>query len=149
MNKTSLLELAKKLNIPCRNCMKTKEELEEAIKDTIRKYKEIIFVSNTPACMACLDEFKKQQVIDQKVYDQRLMEDTVRKLTWQGLQRTIVMEGHTMIDKRTVRCWILKLIPHTGKTNFKPIFIAFIDHKITCRRVEELHISNGIDILDT
>ena len=32
MNKTSLLELAKTLNIPHRNCMKTKEELEEAIK---------------------------------------------------------------------------------------------------------------------
>ena len=43
MNKTSLLELAKKLNIPLRNCMKTKEELEETIKDTITKYKEIIF----------------------------------------------------------------------------------------------------------
>ena len=42
MNKTSLLELAKKLNIPRPNCMKTKEELEEAIKDTITKYKEII-----------------------------------------------------------------------------------------------------------
>ena len=38
MNKTSLLELAKKLNIPRRNCMKTKEELEEAIKDTIKGY---------------------------------------------------------------------------------------------------------------
>ena len=32
MNKTSLLELAKKLNTPHRNCMKIKEELEEAIK---------------------------------------------------------------------------------------------------------------------
>ena len=42
MNKTLLLELAKKLNIPRPNCMKTKEELEEAIKDTITKYKEII-----------------------------------------------------------------------------------------------------------
>ena len=41
MNKSSLLELAKELNIPPRNCMKTKEELEEAIKDTIKGYKEI------------------------------------------------------------------------------------------------------------
>ena len=56
MSKMSLLELAKKLNIPRRNCMKTKEELEEAIKDTITRYKEIIFGSGTPACMACLDE---------------------------------------------------------------------------------------------
>ena len=33
-----------------------KEELEEAIKGTITMYKEIIFSSDTPICMACLDE---------------------------------------------------------------------------------------------
>ena len=101
MKRTSLLELAKKLNTPRRNCMKTKEELEEAIKDTITKYKEIIFGSDSPACMACLEELRKQQVIDQKVYDQKLIEDTIRKLAWEGLQRNIVMDGDTMIDKRT------------------------------------------------
>ena len=101
MSKTSLLELAKKLNIPRRNCMKTKEELEEAIKDTIKGYKEIIFGSDTPICMACLDELRKQQIIDQHVYDQRLMDDTIRKLAWDGLQKNIVMDGDTMIDKRT------------------------------------------------
>ena len=60
MSKASLLELTKKLNIPRRNCMKTKEELEEAIKDIIKLYKEIIFGSDTPVCMACLDELQKQ-----------------------------------------------------------------------------------------
>ena len=65
--------------------MKTKEELEEPIKDTITRYKEIIFGSDTPACMACLVELRNQQVIDQKLYDQRLMEDTVRKLAWERL----------------------------------------------------------------
>ena len=100
MNKTSLLELAKKLNIPRRNCMKTKEELEEAIKDTIKGYKEIVFGSDISACMACLDE-RKQQIIDQHVYDQRLIDDTIRKLAWQGFQKNIVMDGDTMIDKRT------------------------------------------------
>ena len=83
----SLLELAKKLNRPCQNCMKTKEELEEAIKDTIKVYKEIIFSSDTPLCMACLDELRKQQIIDQHVYDQKLMDDTIRKLAWEGLQK--------------------------------------------------------------
>ena len=96
-----MLELAKKLNIPRRNCMKTKEELEEAIKDTIRGYKEIIFGSDTPACIACLDELRKQQAIDQHVYDQKLMEDMLTKLAWEGLQKNIVMYGGTMIDKRT------------------------------------------------
>ena len=101
MNKTSLLEIAKKLNIPRRNCMKTREELEEAIKDTIKVYKEIIFDSDTPICMACLNELRKEQIIDQNMYDQRLMDDTIRKLAWDGLQKNIVMEGDTMIDKRT------------------------------------------------
>ena len=81
--------------------MKTKEELEEAFKDTIAMYKEIIFGSDTPACMMCLEEHRKQQIIDQKIYDQKLMEDTMRKLAWEGLQKSIVINGGTMIDKRT------------------------------------------------
>ena len=101
MNKASLLELAEKLNIPRRNCMKTNEELEKAMKDTIKGYKEIIFSSDNRACMACLAELGKQQAIDQHVYDQRLMEDTMRKLAWEGLQKNIVMDGDTMIDKGT------------------------------------------------
>ena len=67
--------------------MKTKEELQETIKDTIAWYKGIIFGSDTPACMACLDAIQKQEVIDKKVYDQRLMDDTVRKLALEGLQK--------------------------------------------------------------
>ena len=51
MNKTSLLELAKQLNIPRQNCMEAKEEFEEAIKDIITKYKEIIFGADRSACM--------------------------------------------------------------------------------------------------
>ena len=81
--------------------MKTKEVLEESIKDTITGYKKIIFGLDTPACMACLDELRKQQVIDPKIYDQKLMEDTMRKLAWEGFQKNIVTDGDTMIDKRT------------------------------------------------
>ena len=101
MNKTSLSELAKKLNIPHRNCMKTKEKLEEAIKGTIKGYKEIAFGSDNLVCVACLEELRKQQIIDQKVYDQKLMEDTMRKLAWEGLQKNLVIDGVMMINKRT------------------------------------------------
>ena len=80
--------------------MKTKDELEETIKDTITMYKEIIFGSDT-ACMAYLDERQKQHIIDQKIYDQKLMKAIVRKLAWEGLQKNIVMDGDTMIDKKT------------------------------------------------
>ena len=81
--------------------MKTKEELEEAIKDTITRYNEIIFNSDTPVYMACLDELWRQHIIDQHVYDQKLMEDTMRKLAWEGLQINIVTDGDTMTDKNT------------------------------------------------
>ena len=101
MSKMSLLEHAKKLNMPPQNCMKTKEELEEAIKDTIKVYKEIIFGSDTSFCMASIAELWKQQIIDQHVHDQNLMDDTIRKLAWEGLQRNIAKDGNTMINKRT------------------------------------------------
>ena len=29
------------------------------------------------------------------------MDDIIRKLSWEGLQKNIVMDGDTMIDKRT------------------------------------------------
>ena len=101
MNKTSLLELAKRLNIPRWNCMETKEELGKLFKDTITKYKEIIFDPDTPVCTVCLDKLRKQQVIGKKVYDQSLIDDKLRKLSWDRLQKNIVMDGDTMIDGRT------------------------------------------------
>ena len=81
--------------------MKTGEQFEKAIKDTITKYKEIIFGADSPACMACLDKLRKKHIFDEKVYNQRLMDDTVRKIAWDGLQKSIVMDGDTMIDGRT------------------------------------------------
>ena len=50
--------------------------------------------------MTCLDELRKQQIIDQHVYDQKLMEDTVRKLAWEGLQKNIVIDGDAMTNRR-------------------------------------------------
>ena len=50
--------------------------------------------------MACLAKLRKQKAIDQHVYDQKLMEDTMRKLAWEGLQKNIVMDGDMMINKR-------------------------------------------------
>ena len=59
-------------------------------------YKEIIFGSDTPICIACLEKLRRQQIIDQKIYDQKLMEDTMSKLAREGLQRNIVIDGDTI-----------------------------------------------------
>ena len=98
--------------------MKTKEELEKAIKDTIKGYKEIIFGLDTPVCMTCLDELRKQQAINQHVYDQKLMDDMIRNLAWDGLQKNIIMDGDTMIDKRAGEV----LGPEIDSTHWKDKF---------------------------
>ena len=51
MKKEPLLELAKKVECTSSKlyCMKANEELEEAIKDTIKGYKETIFGSILPS----------------------------------------------------------------------------------------------------
>ena len=96
-----MLDKAKELNIPRRNYKKTKQELEKAIKNTIIKYKETIFDADSPIFIRCLDKRRKQQVINEKVYDKKLMNDAIRKLACDELQKNIVINGDTMIDRRT------------------------------------------------
>ena len=81
--------------------MKTREELEYAIKNAINAYKDIIFGSNIPTGTICLDELRKQQIIDKHVHDRKLMDDTLRKYAWEGFKKNIVIDGETLIDKRT------------------------------------------------
>ena len=81
-------------------------------------YKDIIFGSDSPTCMAYLEELRRQQVIDQKIYDQKLMENMMRKVTWEGLQRNIVIDGDRMIVKMTAEV----LNPEVNSTYSKEIF---------------------------
>ena len=72
MNK--LGEEAKALNIPRRNLLK-KDQLKQAIKDTVDRYKEIIFGSDV-ICKNCLNELKKQRKIDKYIHSKKLLEQT-------------------------------------------------------------------------
>ena len=51
--------------------------------------------------MKCMDKLRKQQVIGEKMYDQKLIDDTVKTLAWDELQKNIVMDGDMMMDIRT------------------------------------------------
>ena len=51
--------------------------------------------------MKCMDKLLKQQVIDERMYDQKLIDDTVKTLAWDELQKNIVMDGDMMMDIRT------------------------------------------------
>ena len=61
--------------------MKTKQELEKEIVEAQRNYKDIIFSNDTLSCTEYLNELKKQQIIDERVYNQNLIENAIRKLT--------------------------------------------------------------------
>ena len=58
-----MLAQAKKLNILRQNVM-SREDLQKAIKDTLIKYKEIIFCADTPICTEHLNELRRLQVFD-------------------------------------------------------------------------------------
>ena len=107
--------------------MKTKEELEEAIKDTITK--DIIFGPGSPVCMACLGELRNHLLIDEKVYDQSLIDDMIKKLAWDKLQKNIVIDGDVIINRRTGEVLDSEVDYTIWKNN----------HKITCCKVEVLH----------
>ena len=47
---SKMFQEGKKLNIPCRNRMKTKQELKKTTAETQSKYKDTIFVNDTPIC---------------------------------------------------------------------------------------------------
>ena len=61
----------------------SKEDIQEAIKNTNIKYKEIIFGVDRPICIKGFVEVKKQRVIYGKAYDQKLKDDAVRN--WNGV----------------------------------------------------------------
>ena len=74
MRKKTLLKLlqeAQELNIPDRDCRKTKQKLEKTITQTKHKNKDIIFENDTLICKECLNELKRQQIIDERVHYQK------------------------------------------------------------------------------
>ena len=93
---STLLKLsqeAKELNKSHWNSISNKDP-RKAIKDTIIKYKEIIFGADI--CIKCLDELKKQEVIDDKTYKK----NPVSNLEWSWLQN-IEIDGDVMINSWT------------------------------------------------
>ena len=122
----------------------SKVNLQEAIKGTIIKCKKILLVVGIPVCTECLNELCKQQVIDEIVYRKKLLEDKVRKLTWDNT----VGEGEMIINKRTGEI-LGPEVGYTYNSQFQSNFTVFQNNKITCCKAVVFHALNDIDILDT
>ena len=69
--------------------------------------------------MTCLDEHRKFQVINKKMHDQKLIDDTLKKLTWDELQKNIMMDGDTIIDRRIGEVMDPEFDSTVDKTKFK------------------------------
>ena len=125
MNKP--VEEAKALNIPRRNLMK-KDQLKQAIKDTVDRYKEIIFGSNV-ICKDCLNELKKQKKIDEYTHSKKLLEQTVRDLSCQFVSDHYCHTRTLIAGKMTV-CMDCVLILEESKVNSERDFLS---HKVKRR----------------
>ena len=55
-----------------------REDLQNAIKDTIIKYKEIISRNDTGVCAECFNELKQEQVIDEIKHNLKLINNNKR-----------------------------------------------------------------------
>ena len=63
--------------------------------------------------------FENSKKIDEYVHDRTLMDDTIRKLAWEGLQKNIVFDDEAMIDKRTGKVLDPEVDSRYYKTSFK------------------------------
>ena len=125
MNK--LLEEAKALNIPRRNLMK-KDQLKQVIKDTVDRYKEIIFGSDV-ICIRCLNELKKQRKIDEYTHSKKLLEQTVRDLSCQYVSNHC-LHRKTTIDREMLICVDCGLVLQESEANDEGDYIS---HKVKNR----------------
>ena len=120
MNK--LAEEAKALNIPRRNLMK-KDQLKQAIKDTVERYKELIFGSDV-ICKDCLNELKKQRKIDEYTHSKKMLEQTVRDLS---CQFDHCFHTRTLIDGKMTACMDCGLLLEESKVSSEGDFLS---HKV-------------------
>ena len=123
MNK--LVEEAKALNIPRRNLME-KDQLKQAIKGTVERYKEIIFGSDV-ICKDYLNELKKQIKIDEYTHSKKLLEHTVRDLS---CQFDHCFHMRTLIDGEMTVCMDCGLILKESKVSSER---DFLPHKVKRR----------------
>ena len=123
MNK--LLEEAKALNIPRRNLMKA-DQLKQAIKDTVARYKEIVFGSDV-ICKDCLNELKKQRKIDEYTHSKKLLEQTKRDLSCQFVH---CFHTRTSLDGEITVCMDCGLVLEESEVSSEGDFLS---HKVKRR----------------
>ena len=148
MKKMSLLNLQKSWIYPIETVWKQKKSFKKPLKTPTQGIRRLFLAWIPPPAWCVSMNFESSR---------SLIKEYMMKSWWKIRWRNSHGRDFKKISwwmatqwsiRGKVRCWILKLIPHTGKINFMLIFIVFINHKTTCCRAEELHILNDIGNLD-
>ena len=77
------------------------------------------------------------------------MYDTLRKLAWDDLQKNVVMDGDTTIDRITGEVLDAEVDSTYWKKKLRADFMVFVDYKITYPKAVEFHILYYTDTMDT
>ena len=105
-----------------------KDQLKQAIKDTVDRYKEIIFGSDA-ICIRCLDELKKQRKIDEYTHSKKLLEQTVPDLSCQFVSDHC-FHTRTSIDEKMTISMDCGLILEESEVSSEEDFLS---HKVRRR----------------
>ena len=105
-----------------------KDQLKQAIKDTVARYKELIFGSDA-IFKDCLSELKKQRKIDEYTHCKKLLEQTVRDLSCQFVSDHC-FPTRTLIDREMTVCMDCGLILEESKVSSEGDFLF---HKVKRR----------------
>ena len=101
--------------------MEIKQGQEKIIAERHYENMNITFKDATVLCKKCSNKLRKQQIIDKRVHNQRLMENTVRTPARDSLRKNIIVDDGIVIDKKTDAS-VLMLIINSIKINLKSIF---------------------------
>ena len=97
-----------------------KDQLKQAIKETVERYRELIFGSDV-ICKDCLNELKKQRKIDEYTHSKKLLEQTVRDLSYQFVH---CFHTRTLIDWEMTVCMDCGLILEESKVSSEGDFLS-------------------------
>ena len=108
--------------------MTKKDQLKQAIKDTVERYKELIFGSDV-ICKDCLKELKKQRKIDEYTHSKKLLEQTMPDLSCQFVSDHC-FHTRTSIDGETTVCMDCGLIVEESEVSSE---MDHLSHKVKRR----------------
>ena len=105
-----------------------KDQLKQGIKDTVDRYKEIIFGSDV-ICKDFLNQLKKQRKIDEYTHSKKLLERTVQDFSCQFVSDHC-FHTRTLIDGEMTVCMDCGLILEESEVSSERDFLS---HKVKRR----------------